>query len=267
MGEYASIFALALRYNMTAVATPSLLRFMRHMFPDTTLPVVSDACAERHTATMVDAFEQLSDEERRAHSWRIDYYPHRVRLFWSYRRQLCDEFTVRPELSRHAQIKLLEVSQGRAGLTFVGVHVRRTDYAAHLKSVFHGNPVHVSFYTSAMALCRKRYTNTVFIVTSDDLHWCREHLLADDVYVIGDSRAVTPGPELDLALLAACNHTVFDYGTYGFFGAFLAGGDMILADGFSELEHEIVTELRLGGINATFLDPRGRLLPHCRFCT
>ena len=30
----------------------------------------------------------------------------------------------------------------------------------------------------------------------------------------------------DLALLAACNHTIVSQGMYGAWGAFLAGGDM-----------------------------------------
>ncbi|XP_037084152.1 galactoside alpha-(1,2)-fucosyltransferase 2-like isoform X2 [Pollicipes pollicipes] len=173
LAEYATIYALGLRYNMTAVATPSLLRFIRHVSPNTTLPVVSDACAEQHSPILASQFEKLSDEERRAHSWYIKYYPHHARLFWRYRHQLCDEFAIRPDLSRDAQLQLLNVSRGRTGLTFVGVHVRRTDYASHLKSVFRGKPVSVSFYTAAMELCRQRYKNPLFILTSDDLSWCR----------------------------------------------------------------------------------------------
>ncbi|KAF0312646.1 Galactoside 2-alpha-L-fucosyltransferase 1 [Amphibalanus amphitrite] len=51
----------------------------------------------------------------------------------------------------------------------------------------------------------------------------KQHLSAPDVHFLGDPRSESPGVERDLALLAACNHTIFDYGTYGFFAAFLAG--------------------------------------------
>ncbi|KAF0312649.1 Galactoside 2-alpha-L-fucosyltransferase 1 [Amphibalanus amphitrite] len=95
----------------------------------------------------------------------------------------------------------------------------------------------------------------------------RQHLRAPDVHFLGDPRSEFPGVERDLALLAACNHTIFDYGTYGFFAAFLAGGDMILADGVSEKESEMVTELREGKINATFIDGNGRVLPTCVRCS
>ncbi|KAF0312514.1 Galactoside 2-alpha-L-fucosyltransferase 1 [Amphibalanus amphitrite] len=50
-----------------------------------------------------------------------------------------------------------------------------------------------------------------------------ENLSGTDIYLLGDPRSEFPGVERDLALLAACNHTIFDYGTYGFFAAFLAG--------------------------------------------
>ncbi|XP_037083962.1 monocarboxylate transporter 12-like [Pollicipes pollicipes] len=52
----------------------------------------------------------------------------------------------------------------------------------------------------------------------------REHLRAEDVHVLGDSRTEAPGPGRDLALLAACSHTVFNYGAYGFLECSSRGG-------------------------------------------
>ena len=68
---------------------------------------------------------------------------------------------------------------------------------------------------------QRRFSEIVFVYPPP----CRsrKHLTAPDVHILGDSRGVSPGVERDLALLAACNHTIFDYGTYGFFAAFLAG--------------------------------------------
>ena len=34
----------------------------------------------------------------------------------------------------------------------------------------------------------------------------------------------------DLALLAACNHTILSYGTFGQWAAFLAGGRVVISD-------------------------------------
>ena len=38
-----------------------------------------------------------------------------------------------------------------------------------------------------------------------------------------------PPRDMDLAIASRCNHTVYDYGSFGFWGAFLAGGKTVLA--------------------------------------
>ena len=37
-------------------------------------------------------------------------------------------------------------------------------------------------------------------------------------------------PLFDLAVLSNCDDVIFDYGTFGFWGAFLAGGVTVLAE-------------------------------------
>ncbi|XP_043199140.1 galactoside alpha-(1,2)-fucosyltransferase 2-like isoform X1 [Amphibalanus amphitrite] len=265
--EYATIFGMGIKYNMTAVATPYLLRRIARVFPHTSMPVVSDDCVKNFTTISPENFEAMNDTQRRKGKWNISYYLHRIRTFWYYREDLFKEFRFRHDLTKYANVRLHRVAAGRSDVTFVGVHVRRTDFVKHMQNFFHGHLVNASFFHSAMSLCRKRYNNPAFIVTSDDKQWCRQHLSAPDVHFLGDPRSESPGVERDLALLAACNHTIFDYGTYGFFAAFLAGGDMILADGVSEIESEEVTELREGKINATFIDGNGRVLPICVRCS
>ena len=40
--------------------------------------------------------------------------------------------------------------------------------------------------------------------------------------------------DLDLAIASNCNHTIYDYGTFGFWGAYLAEGYTILAENMSQ---------------------------------
>jgi len=40
----------------------------------------------------------------------------------------------------------------------------------------------------------------------------------------------------DLAVLAACNHTIVSYGSFSFWGAFLAGGATVAPQHFPEYE-------------------------------
>ena len=62
-------------------------------------------------------------------------------------------------------------------LTFVGVHVRRTDYIKFMEErweMFPGNPVDQNFFLHCMRENRRKLgPDTLFLVTSDDIHWCR----------------------------------------------------------------------------------------------
>ena len=83
------------RYNVTAVATPYLLRRIGEIFPRTTLPVVGNDFAENFTSISLDQFEAMTDEERQNGRWKIGYYLHRIRLFWHFREALQEEFRFR----------------------------------------------------------------------------------------------------------------------------------------------------------------------------
>ena len=75
---------------------------------------------------------------------------------------------------------------------------------------------------------RKMFKNCIFLVVSDEPEWCKEHLdlEQDDTFLVADYAAA------DLAMLSSCNHVLMSYGTFGFWGGFLAGGQVLLSKGF-----------------------------------
>ena len=77
------------------MVTPGLLRTMAAVFPHTSLPLVEEYCVRSHQPILADKFEAMPNEKRRAGKWKIDYYPHRIRLFWYYRERLVKEFRFR----------------------------------------------------------------------------------------------------------------------------------------------------------------------------
>lgn len=82
-----------------------------------------------------------------------------------------------------------------------------------------------------MDLLRKKLAKPLaFVVTSDDPKWCRKNLIkSPDTFLAGTGNTCSPGS--DLALLAACNHTIFDYGTYGLTAAmFNSEGHTVIYD-------------------------------------
>ncbi|XP_065352947.1 galactoside alpha-(1,2)-fucosyltransferase 2-like [Cloeon dipterum] len=118
---------------------------------------------------------------------------------------------------------------------FVGVHVRRTDFLHHMDVIFPlGKVATPKFFHTAMEWLLKELSKPlVFVVVSDDRNWTQANIVAErkDVYLGGNGDISNPG--VDLAILAACNHTIFAYGTFGLTGAFLAsrpGGYAIVFD-------------------------------------
>ena len=71
----------------------------------------------------------------------------------------------------------------------------------------------------------------IFVVVSDDLQWCKNTFQdMDDVYFSHEDHS----PYLDLAILSKCNHSIFGLGTFGWWGAYLAGGNTILAKDYTQ---------------------------------
>ena len=48
----------------------------------------------------------------------------------------------------------------------------------------------------------------------------------------GGGRRLVVVVVIDFLLLTQANHTIYDYGSFGFWGAVLAGGATMLADGY-----------------------------------
>jgi galactoside 2-L-fucosyltransferase 1/2 len=89
-----------------------------------------------------------------------------------------------------------------------------------LKELYNATIVEPDFFLRQMNLLRNKYKSIMFVVVSDDPEWCDRELHGDDVVVMRNNP-----PALDLAFMAACNHSIIDYGTFGMWGAILSGGD------------------------------------------
>jgi len=150
-----------------------------------------------------------------------------------------------PVADIQAYLTSLKKARGGAGeLNFVGVHVRRTDYIQWVEKRYQGHPVDENFFHHCMEEYRRKLgPETIFLVTSDDIPWCREHLAGQDVVFPELSRSRDP-VIMDFLLLTQTNHTIYDYGSFGFWGAVLAGGTTMIADGYSDKPHPILAAIR-----------------------
>ena len=106
---------------------------------------------------------------------------------------------------------------------FIGIHVRRTDQVLHNRKLFDAKPVTAAYYQRAMAHYRQIFSNSVFIVATDDMKWSQQNINR-----VNESTAIEfvvgKGRDFDFAVLSHCNHSIVSVGSFGFFAAYFAGG-------------------------------------------
>ncbi|CAF1079584.1 unnamed protein product [Adineta steineri] len=108
--------------------------------------------------------------------------------------------------------------------TLVGIHWRRGDMMRPNKQAYGHTVSSFIYLQKAMNYFLEKYTNVLFIVTSDEKNYCK-NIFSNNSKVI-----ITPNKftgEQDLAMLTVCQHTIVTSGTFGWFAAYLAGGDIL----------------------------------------
>ena len=128
-----------------------------------------------------------------------------------------------PALPMSSHDELRDAFRTRGNITWIGVHIRRTDF----RDV--GFSSDDNYIRRAMAFYRRRYsTDRVrFLVASDDKSYCHRLLAAEkaseEAFVLPDLFSTSD----DLTALSLCHHSIVTGGTYGFWVAYLAGGDVV----------------------------------------
>ncbi|XP_036599485.1 galactoside alpha-(1,2)-fucosyltransferase 2-like [Trichosurus vulpecula] len=229
MGQYATLYALAKLNRKRAVISPKMQKTLGRLF-HITLPVLTD------TEDLQIPWVSYQLEDRMKHEYR--HIPWKYIFFkgfpcsWTFYHHLRDEilreFSLHVKVREEAQAFLHQVRKGRGhSLTFVGVHVRRGDYVHVMPERWEGVVADRGYLEQALDWFRARYTNVVFVVTSDGMAWCRRNIDTSKGDVVFARGWMRKSAEKDFALLTQCNHTVMTIGTFGFWAAYMAGGNTV----------------------------------------
>ena len=188
-----------------------------------------------------------------------------MRYFVPYAGEIRDLFKINTNLVTSTQEFLHDLHVPHNSV-FVGIHVRRGDMISKRLLAMGQQTPKIRYFEKAMNFFLSKYSNysTVqFIVCSDDLPWCVRNLMSvrlnwgswnssrahhnkhksfGDPTVNHSTRNLHPqrsspeygihfspglSREFDLALLAECNDSIMSVGTFGWWGGWLAGGDVI----------------------------------------
>lgn len=106
------------------------------------------------------------------------------------------------------------------------------------------------YLDKAMDHFRSRFPRPVFVIVSDDMNWCsREMADLEDVELVGtalqeEDENDVESAAVDFGVLVECDHVIVTYGTFGIWAAHLAGGEAVLAEGFTERDTEEVIAVK-----------------------
>ncbi|XP_059092392.1 galactoside alpha-(1,2)-fucosyltransferase 2-like [Tigriopus californicus] len=279
MSEYATLLALSAITGFTPVIGKDHKKTLTDVFP--LIPFegtkISQSCMDTAKAlnprllTETNAFIATKPVDH-VHNIRLHEYPNGVFYYNKIRGLLKEHLRFKPEVDTVAEGFLVNASlllkPDMMDPVWVGIHVRRTSYKYHLNVTQNGTLVTFEYFERAIKRLEESLsdsyrnfepTKMVFVVASDDNEWCKTQFgTIPNKTVIFAEQAFTHNlgfdrKYLDMAIMSKCNHSIFDYGTFGFWGAYLAGGHTILA-------HNIGT-----GMNPEVENVRQAELPNWHF--
>ncbi|XP_043229859.1 galactoside alpha-(1,2)-fucosyltransferase 2-like [Amphibalanus amphitrite] len=256
MGLYAIVYSFSRMYGTTGYVESHMWSTLHKYFPD-----ISLQSAPNDTKWKDITYQQAPSklecqpgEGTESRFYRITNYPDRngIDVFHPFYDEIRREFRFSDALQKQAQEFLWHARGNRSSVTYIGFHVRRTDYQAYIKKQYNSTLPDDLYFNKTLTYYRQRFSDALFIVCSDDLNYVAKQMNAkqnDDIVIAGNRNIGDPGR--DMALLSACNHSVVTVGTYGFWGAYLAGGTVLVPERQTHLSrgdrHAPLLEIQLAG--------------------
>jgi hypothetical protein len=132
------------------------------------------------------------------------------KYFKKYREEILEIFTFKEKYLEAAKNFFLEISHQIDGKDIVSLHVRRGDYTLYPD---HHPVCSLEYYQSAISQFNQ--DNSVFLIFSDDIDWCKENFKGS--FIFSDSN----NPYTDLAIMSMCDHHIIANSSFSWWGAWL----------------------------------------------
>ena len=242
--EYASLLGIGKRNNLTPIIPSSLS--LCEVFQIKTLRT-------SNVDALLGNYNRHEEFGRRASAYdprteRLEFkntklagYFQSWRYFKMAETEIREQLTFKPVIKQKAETFLQEhltpTSRG-SSVVRVGIHVRRADHLDPYFQNYGYTTPDAAYFIKAMLYFRDKFDSVQFVVCSDDIGWCRENIIGDDVVYSRTNSAM-----VDLAILSLCDHTIMSVGSFGWWGAWLTNGTTIYYNKwpkeFSLLEYNV----------------------------
>ncbi|XP_025092757.1 galactoside 2-alpha-L-fucosyltransferase 2-like [Pomacea canaliculata] len=232
MFEYASIIGIALKTNRTPVFL-GMSSTLHDVLQNTSIiensVKYSNQCEENFVqepacCKFFPRFIMLDPNK----NYRIGHYIESWRYFFEYEAEIREAMKFKDSIVTQAS-KVVDSLRQKHNRTLTGIHVRRGDY---LYIGFVGyKTAPVQYLVHAMDYVRQRFRDVTFVISSDDVEWCKEQFAnTSDVTVL---QANSP-PAVDMMILASLDHMIMTVGSYGWWASFLNPGITVYYRDFVE---------------------------------
>ena len=133
--------------------------------------------------------------------------------FKRYREEILEAFTFKEKYSDEARTFLFEKVHPLLNGTkdIISLHVRRGDYTLYPD---HHPVCSDDYYQTAIG--KFDLENSIFLIFSDDIEWCKEKFKGDN-FIFSDSN----NPYIDLAIMSLCDHHIIANSSFSWWGAWL----------------------------------------------
>ena len=238
MFAYASLIGIARKLKMTPVIDKD--NPLRLFFKISTQTYDSKS-VNVSSWTKFDALYSAAYEHRVEHiecddNVMLNGYFQSWRYFEEVERTIRKEFVFKDLIQRKAESflqKSVANSYGsnytRNDVVIIGIHVRRsdmTDYESRQKGYVVANRQYIQ---ASMTFFEAQYSRILFVVCSDDLFWVQQNVKSESFPVVYSENFHAI---LDLAILSLSDHVIITVGSFGWWGAYLAGGRTVYMSDF-----------------------------------
>ncbi|KAH9502830.1 Galactoside 2-alpha-L-fucosyltransferase 1 [Bulinus truncatus] len=137
--------------------------------------------------------------------------------------QVRKEFTFLDHIQAAARAILETVTKNFRDRKLIGVHVRRGDKLLFNDRSQGDQVASDTYFRKAFKWMREHHGNVLFLVTSDDVDWCKSTFQNEfDVILLPYAPR-----EVHMCILSQCHHVIMSVGTFGWWAGWLGGGDVI----------------------------------------
>ena len=244
MFQYAAAFAFGMRYNYKPVFFHHSAHALYRTFALSTNDSYDDLaevnlwaaiCESRACAYDLAVEKNFLSPQIARKNITLHGFFQSWKYFQDYSADLRKEFTFRTEIIDNAQAFLSQaIAKNLPPRTnnyerplLIGVHVRRGDMLQTYNKARGYTVASASYIQKAMKYFTDKFSQAVaknhfmFVVATNDISWAMENIRYANIPIVFSQNA---SAEVDLAILASCNHTIATVGTFSWWAGWLAGG-------------------------------------------